>query len=188
MYLSAAPLPTAKVGEPATDFSLPGSDGKTHSLADYKGKYVVLEWTNPGCPFVHKFYDGGAMQKLQKTYTDKGVVWLRINSAATGKPAFQTGDQALAYEKANSVAATTTLFDTDGKVGHAYGATNTPEMYVIDPHGALIYAGGIDDHPSTDAEDIAQSKNYVQAALDESIAGKPVSTPVARPYGCGVEY
>jgi hypothetical protein len=178
----------ATVGQQAPDFTLTGGDGKTHSLSDYKGKFIVLEWTNPNCPFVHKFYDSGTMQKLQTEETGKGVAWLRINSSAQGSPDCQTVADVVAYEQANHVASTETLLDPDGKVGHLFGARNTPHMFVIDPKGILIYAGGIDNKPSADPADIATAKNYVTAALDEAMAGKPVSVPVARPYGCSVKY
>jgi len=179
---------SATVGQAAPNFTLTGADGKPHSLADYKGKYIVLEWTNPNCPFVHKFYDGGQMQNFQKEETARGVVWLRINSSAEGKADHQTPGQAAAYEKENHVASTQTLLDPSGQVGHLYGARNTPQMFVINPEGVLIYAGGIDDKPSANAEDIASAKNYVTAALAEAMAGKPVSTPTAKPYGCSVKY
>jgi len=178
----------ATVGQPAPNFTLVGGDGKKHSLDHYKGKFVVLEWTNPSCPFVHKFYDSGAMQNLQKEETAKGVVWIRINSGAAGKEGSQTVADIAPYEKENHVASTVTLLDPDGKVGHLYGARNTPQMFVIDPKGDLIYAGGIDDKPSADAADIASAKNYVKIALDEAMAGKPITTPTARPYGCSVKY
>jgi len=179
---------SATITQPAPNFTLQGGDGKQHSLADYAGKFVVLEWTNPNCPFVHKFYDSGAMQKLQATETGKGVVWLRINSAAPGKDDYQTPEAATAYEKANNVASTKTLLDPTGKVGHEYGARTTPHMFVIDPKGTLIYAGGIDNKPSPNPDDIASATNYVSTALDEAMAGKPVTTPTARPYGCSVKY
>lgn len=183
-----APVSLATVGQPASNFKLEGGDGKSHSLADYKGKFVVLEWTNPKCPFVRKFYDSGTMQKLQKAETAKGVVWLRINSSAAGKEGNQTVADAAAYEKSHHVAATATLLDPNGDVGHLYGARNTPQMFVINPEGVLIYAGGIDNKPSADPEDIATAKNYVTTALDEAMAGKPVETPTAQPYGCSVKY
>ena len=179
---------SATVGQQAPNFTLQGGDGKPHSLADYRGKFVVLEWTNPQCPFVHKFYDSGTMQKLQKEETAKGVVWLRINSGAPGKEGFQTAADIAAYEKENHVASTESLLDPEGKVGHIFGARTTPTMFVIDPKGVLIYAGGIDDKPSPNSADIATAKNYVTTALDEAMAGKPVSTPTARPYGCSVKY
>jgi peroxiredoxin len=178
----------ATVGQSAPDFTLTGGDGKTHSLSDYKGKFVVLEWTNPQCPFVHKFYDSGSMQKLQKEETAKGVVWLRINSSAAGHEGYQTVADVASYEQANHVASTETLLDPEGKVGHLFGARNTPHMFVIDPKGNLIYAGGIDNKPSADPADIATAKNYVTAALDEAMAGKPVSVPISMPYGCSVKY
>ena len=178
----------ATVGPSAPNFTLQGGDGKSHSLADYAGKFVVLEWTNPNCPFVHKFYDSGTMQKLQSTETDKGVVWLRINSSAPGHDGSQTPAAADAYEKEHHVASTETLLDPTGSVGHAYGARTTPHMFVIDARGTLIYAGGIDNTPSPDPATIATATNYVTTALDEAMAGKPVTTPTSRPYGCPVKY
>ena len=181
-------LAPATVGQPAPNFTLQGSDGKPHALADFKGKFVVLEWTNPQCPFVQKFYDSGTMQALQKEETAQGVVWLRINSSAEGNQAYQSVSDLASYEKEHHVAATASLIDPEGKVGHTYGARTTPHMFVIDPKGVLIYAGGIDDTPSADPATIATAKNYVTAALDEARAGKPVTTPTAQPYGCHVAY
>jgi peroxiredoxin len=178
----------ATVGQAAPNFTLTGADDKPHSLSDYTGKYVVLEWTNPNCPFVHKFYDSGTMQALQKQWTGKGVVWLRVNSSAAGHDGFQDASTLGAYEKDNHVAATESLLDPDGQVGHTFGARTTPHMFVIDPKGTLIYAGGIDNHKSPDPESIAGATNYVSQALDESMAGKPVSVPTAQPYGCSVKY
>jgi peroxiredoxin len=177
----------AQIGQPAPNFTLTGADGKSHSLADFKGKFVVLEWTNPNCPFVHKFYDSGAMQKLQAEETAKGVVWLRINSGAPGHDS-QTPAEMASYVAEHHVAATASLVDPTGATGHTYGARTTPDMYVIDKSGVLVYAGGIDDKPTPDADDIATAKNYVTAALDEAMAGKPVTTPTAQPYGCSVKY
>jgi peroxiredoxin len=179
---------SATVGKLAPDFSLQGADGKSHALSDYKGKFVVLEWTNPNCPFVHKFYDSGTMQKLQTEETAKGVAWLRINSSAEGHDGYQTASDMTGYIAKNNVAATASLIDANGEVGHMYGARTTPHMFVIDPKGTLIYAGGIDSKPSPDPADIASATNYVTAALDEAMAGKPVTTPTARPYGCSVKY
>jgi peroxiredoxin len=185
---SALHANSAVLGQPVPDFSLQGADGKEHSLSEYKGKIIVLEWTNPDCPFVHKFYDSGTMQKLQKSATAQGVVWLRINSSAPGHEGAQTASDAAAYEKSHSVASTETLLDPTGNVGHLFGATNTPQMFVINKDGVLVYAGGIDSVPSPDPADIAAAKNYVTAALSETLEGKPVSTPSARPYGCSVKY
>jgi len=188
VFSSHANAASATLGQSVPDFTLQGADGKSHALSDYKGKFVVLEWTNPQCPFVHKFYDSGTMQNLQKEETAKGVVWLRVNSGAPGHEGSQTADEAAAYEKSNNVASTATLLDPTGSVGHEFGATNTPQMFVIAKDGTLIYAGGIDNKPSADPADIATAKNFVRAALDEAMAGKPVTTASARPYGCSVKY
>jgi peroxiredoxin len=178
----------ATVGQVAPNFTLTGADYKPHALSDYSGKYVVLEWTNPNCPFVHKFYDSGTMQALQKEWTGKGVVWLRINSSSQQSPDFQDASTLAAYDKANHVAATESLLDPDGQVGHTYGARTTPHMFVIDTKGTLIYAGGIDNHRSPDPDSIPGATNYVSQALTESMAGQPVSVPTAQPYGCSVKY
>jgi len=178
----------ATVGQPAPNFTLTGADDKPHALADYKGKFVVLEWTNPQCPFVHKFYDSGAMQALQKEWTDRGVVWLRINSSAAGLEGYQDVAALAAYVKAEHVAATESLLDPDGQVGHTYGARTTPHMFVIDAKGTLVYAGGMDNHPSPDPESLEGATNYVSQALTQAMAGQAVSVPTARPYGCAVKY
>ncbi len=188
LTVSAEDNGPAKVGSPAPNFSLSGADGKKHSLGEYSGQYVVLEWTNPQCPFVHKFYDSGTMQALQRKETAQHVVWLRINSSAEGKEGYQSPSAVTAYEKEEGVGSTATLLDPSGKVGHLYGAKTTPNMFVINPQGVLIYAGGIDDKPSANAEDIATAKNYVTTALEEAKAGKPIATPTARPYGCSIKY
>ena len=178
----------ATIGQPAPNFTLQGADGKSHSLSDYKGKFIVLEWTNPECPFVHKFYDSGTMQGLQKTETAKGVIWLRINSSAAGHEGYQSVSDLASYVEDQHVAATASLLDPDGKVGHMFGARTTPHMFVINAKGVLVYAGGIDDTPSPDPATLATATNYVTAALDEAMAGKPVTKPTAAPYGCSVKY
>lgn len=178
----------AMLGKPAPAFSLQDSHGKTHSLADFKGKYVVLEWVNYDCPFVKKHYDSGNMQKLQKEFTAKGVVWLSINSSAPGKQGNFPADKVNALMKEKGAAPTAYLFDTDGTVGKTYGAKTTPHMYIINPKGELIYMGGIDDKPSTDKADIAGARNHVRAALEEAMAGKTVSVSASQPYGCSVKY
>lgn len=180
----AAPKP----GDAAPDFSLPDPDGKTHSLSDFKGKHVVLEWVNHGCPFVKKHYASNNMQTLQKTYTGKGVVWLTICSSAPGKQGHMTPDEAKKSLKEHNAAPTALLLDPEGKVSRLYGVSVTPEMFIINPEGTLVYAGAIDDKPSTKAEDIAGAKNYVAAALDELLAGKPVSQAVTKAYGCSVKH
>lgn len=183
-----AASPQAVAGQPAPLFALEDAAGKDHSLADFKGKFVVLEWVNFGCPFVRKHYGSGNMQSLQAAYTEKGVVWLSICSSASGKQGHFEGEalkEQLAEEK---IKASFYLLDPDGQVGQAYGAKTTPHMYVIDPAGKLIYAGGIDDIPSADVEDIPKAKNYVRLALDAALAGQPVETATSQPYGCSVKY
>jgi peroxiredoxin len=177
-----------EVGKPAPVFSGKGSDGKDYSLADYKGKFVVLEWYNKDCPFIHKHYDSGNMQKLQDAYAKKGVIWLEIASNAEGHEGYMTPAEAQDNRAKVGSKALATVLDPDGKIGRAYGAKTTPHMFVIDPKGILIYQGAIDDHNSADAEDIPHSKNYVAAALDEAMTGKPVTVASTHPYGCGVKY
>jgi peroxiredoxin len=178
----------AVVGEPAPAFTLADTNGRSHSLEDLRGKTVVLEWWNDECPFVGKHYGSGNMQRLQKEWTAKGVVWLTISSSAPGRQGYVDGAQANAWMKEKGAAPTAVLLDHDGKVGRAYGAKTTPHMFVIDPKGTLVYAGGIDDKPSTDRADIATAKNFVSAALAEVTAGTRVTTAVSQPYGCSVKY
>jgi peroxiredoxin len=178
----------ATVGQAAPAFTLTDTNGKTHSLSDYKGKYVVLEWVNFDCPFVGKHYGSGNMQKLQKAYTAKDVIWLSINSSAPGKQGNFPAAKINALLKEKNAAPSAYLLDPDGNVGRAYGAKTTPHMYVIDPAGTLLYAGGIDDKPSTDVADIPTARNYLSAALDEALAGNPVSVKSSQPYGCSVKY
>jgi peroxiredoxin len=176
------------VGKTAPDFTLTDSNGKPHSLSDYKGKVIVLEWFNHGCPFVVKHYDSGNMPKLQKEYTAKGVIWLSICSSAPGKQGFGTGAEQNAKAKKAGAAPTAILIDSDGKVGRLYGARSTPAMYVINKKGSLAYAGAIDDKPTTDQADIPGAKNYVKEALDEVLNGKTVATASTKSYGCSVKY
>jgi peroxiredoxin len=177
-----------KVGAPAPGFTLKDSNGKTHSLGDFKGKYIVLEWFNPGCPFVQKHYKSDNMQTLQKEFTGKNVVWLTIDSSAPGAQGYLTPEEANKQMQDWKMQSTALLLDPSGKVGHEYGATNTPHMYVINPSGKLIYSGAIDDRPTANPGDIKSATNYVQAALDEAMAGKPVATPNSRAYGCSIKY
>ena len=188
LAMSGAAIASAKVGEPAPAFKAQGAAGKEVSLADYKGKYVVLEWTNEGCPFVQKHYKSGNMQKLQTAYTGKDVAWLTVFSSKSGAQGHVDAAGANKFKADHKAASTAFVLDESGTVGHLYDAKTTPNMYVIDPAGKLIYAGAIDDTPSADAGDIPKSKNFVQLALDESMAGKPVSTPVSKPYGCSIKY
>lgn len=182
--LHAAP----EVGQPAPEFSVIGSDGKTHNPADYKGKFVVLEWLNHGCPFVAKHYDSGHMQKLQKEYAAQGVIWLSVISSKPGAQGHSSPAEANEAKARHGSAAAAILLDEDGTAGRLYAAKTTPHMFIINPEGTLIYAGGIDDKKSTDVADIATAKNYVSQALDEALAGKPVSEPVTPAYGCSVKY
>ena len=188
--LGAAPLLRAEVapGQSAPDFTLTDTNGKPHSLSSLKGKYVVLEWTNPDCPFVRKHYDSKNMQGLQKAYTGKGVVWLVINSGAPGKEGVYPPAKVNEMVQAKGIAATAELVDSDGKVGRAYGAKNTPQMVVINPQGIVTYIGAIDSIPSTNQGDIAKATPYLKDALDATMAGKPVAVPVTKPYGCSVKY
>ncbi|MGH8730772.1 MAG: thioredoxin family protein [Burkholderiales bacterium] len=175
-------------GQAAPEFSLVDINRKVQNLSDYRGKYVVLEWFNSECPFVQKHYESGNMQALQARYTQKGVVWLGINSTSPRHSNYRDPARSQAILKEWKSAPTAFVLDSDGKVGKQYGARTTPHMYVIDPNGTLVYVGGIDDKPSISQRDIATAKNLVAAALDESLSGKPVGTPSAMAYGCSVKY
>lgn len=177
-----------KVGEKAPDFQVSDVDGKVHKLADYKGKYIVLEWMNDGCPFVKKHYESNNMQKLQKEYTGKDVVWLTVASSQKGKQGHWTADQAKAKAKTWNISSSAILLDNDAKMGKAYSAKVTPHMFVINPEGNVIYNGAIDSNDSSDAKDIPTSTNYVAEALNSSLAGKPVKVSTTKPYGCGVKF
>ena len=186
--LSSAQAAALTTGQPAPDFALPDLQDKTLKLSDYAGKYVVLEWVNPDCPFVKKHYNSANMPTLQREVGAKNVVWLSINSTHPGHSEFKTPADMKAWMAAKNGAPKAVLFDRDGGAGKAYGAKTTPHMYVIDPAGKLIYAGGIDDKRSTNVDDIKIAKNYVRVALDEALAGKPVSVASSVPYGCSIKY
>ena len=181
-------LAAPQVGQPAPEFTLTDSNGKSHKLSDFKGKLVVLEWLNHGCPFVVKHYGSGNMQKLQKEYTSQDVVWLSIVSSAPGKQGHMSAEETNKTKQEKGSAATAILLDEDGTVGRLYNAKVTPELYIVDREGTLIYTGAIDSVKSTDAADIEGAKNYVKQALDEALAGKPVSEPSTTAYGCSVKY
>lgn len=176
----------AEVGKPAPQFATKDCCGADVKLSDYKGKIVVLEWFNPNCPYVKKFYDAGHMQKLQEAYTGKGVAWLQVVTYGAGKSPFASMDEAMKYTSDKGVKATKLLMDDGGAVGKAYGAKTTPHMFVIDKDGKLVYAGAIDDDRGNKYNPNAQ--NYVVAAVDSIMAGKPVATPNTQSYGCGVKY
>src|SRR6266436_1458258 len=184
--LYAADVPP--VGSAAPDFSSPDANGKTQSLSQYKGKYVVLEWFNPECPFVKKHYGSDNMQKLQSEYTGKGVVWLTIDSNAPGTEGNITPEEAQKITASWKTYQTALLLDPEGKAGRSYGAKNTPNMVIINPEGKIAYEGAIDSKATPNPADIPTSTNYVKAALDQSLAGKSVSTPQTKPYGCSVKY
>lgn len=188
-FVSAVPaLAAPAIGQPAPAFSATDADGKTRSLADFTGKTVVLEWTNEGCPYVGKHYKSGSMQKLQKSATADGVVWLTVVSSAPGAQGYLTPEAAKGWKSRHEAGSTALLLDPSGKVGKAYGARTTPDMYVVDKTGKLVYMGGIDDKPVADPASLKGANNYVADALADLKAGRPVATPVTKSYGCSVKY
>ena len=187
--LCATPAAAAAVvGKPAPDFTATDDSGKTVKLSDFKGKIIVLEWTSNECPIVKKHYDSNNMQNLQKLATGQGIVWLSVDSSGLKKPGYMDGPTAAAWIKSRNASPTDLLIDASGAVGHLYGAKTTPHMFVIDKNGTLAYAGAIDSIPSADPNDIAKATNYVQAALSEVEAGKPVAIAETKSYGCSVKY
>jgi len=181
-------LAQAAVGQPAPVFALTDLDGKAVKLTDYRGKHVVLEWVNPGCPYVQKHYNSGNMPTTQKSARARDVVWLAVNSTAVDAYDYRKPADLAAWLKTKDAVPTATLMDVDGKVGRAYGARTTPHMYLIDPQGKLLYSGAIDSIPSSNASDIKSATNYVDQALGEALAGKPVSKPTSQAYGCSIKY
>lgn len=177
-----------EIGKPAPDFTATDIHGKEVKLSDFKGKDVVLEWSNPFCPFVVKHYGAGNMQAVQKKAVEGGAVWLTIVSSAKEKQGNMTAEEAIAYEKEVAANATTRILDEAGTIGHLYGAKTTPHMFVINKDGTLVYQGAIDDQPSPDPKSIEGAKNLVLAALDDIAAGKDVQVATTTPYGCGVKY
>jgi peroxiredoxin len=186
--LPPAAFGQAVVGSAAPAFTATDSHGHSHTLEQYRGKYVVLEWHNQGCPYTRKHYVSGNMQSLQKEWTAKGVVWFTVISSARGEQGYVSDSQENAYLAQMHAEPTAVLMDADGKLGHLYGAKTTPEMFVIDPSGKLIYEGAIDNRPTPDVSDIKGADNYLSDALTEAIAGKPVVKSYTRPYGCSVKY
>jgi peroxiredoxin len=179
---------SVRVGAPAPAFTATDSRGQTESLAEYRGKYVVLEWHNQGCPYTKKHYVSGNMQALQKEWTAKGVVWFTVISSAPGQQGYVTASEENDYLGKMHAAPTAVLLDPEGKIGHLYNAKTTPQMIVIDPAGNVIYDGAIDNRPTPDVDDIRGADNYVTDALTEAMAGKAVATAYTRPYGCSVKY
>jgi peroxiredoxin len=186
--LIASALFGVRIGEAAPDFNAVDSRGSTHRLWDSKGRFVVLEWHNQGCPYTQKHYQSGNMQRLQKEWTARGVVWYTVISSAQGQQGFVTAQQENDYLQRMSASPTAALLDPTGQIGHLYTAKTTPHMFVINPAGVLVYEGAIDDKPTTDQSDIVTAKNFVSLALQEATSGKPVSIPTSRPYGCSVKY
>ena len=178
----------ACAGQAAPDFTVTDSTGKAVRLSDFKGRYVVLEWTNPECPFVRKHYDSANMQSLQKEWGAKDVVWLSVNSTNQSSSEYKTGAQMNSWMQAQGAAQKAVLIDSNSATGRQYAAKTTPHMFVVDPTGQIVYAGAIDDKRSARPEDVKTSSNYVRLALSEAMAGKPVSTPNTTPYGCSVKY
>ena len=177
-----------RVGDPAPDFTGTDSNDKTQTLSSYKGKYVVLEWTNRDCPYTRKHYSSGNMQSLQKEWTAKGVVWLTILSSAPGQEGYMTASEENAQIAKVHAAPTAAILDPKGTIGHEYEAKTTPHMFVIDPAGKIVYQGALDDKPSADPSSLKGADNYVSDALTAALAGKPVAVGVTRPYGCSVKY
>jgi len=177
-----------KIGESAPDFTLLDSNEQQRSLSEFTGKYIVLEWFNPECPFVRKHYDSGNMQGLQEKYTAEDIVWLSIDSSADGNQGYLTSEDARLFIEEKNVSSTAVLLDPQGEVGRLYGAKTTPHMFIIDPQGKLVYQGAIDDVSSTDADDIPDAKNYVSETLDLALAGGSVIGFATKSYGCSVKY
>ena len=188
LALNLSAFSAVEPGESAPDFTLKDSKGNTQKLSSFAGKFVVLEWLNPECPFVKKHYSTGNMQSLQKEYTAKGVVWLSIISSAPGKQGYCTGPQAEANTKDQKAFPTAVLLDPSGNVGQLYGAKTTPHMFIISPEGKVIYLGAIDSIRSADSSDCAKAVNYVRQTLDAALASKPVPTAETKSYGCSVKY
>ena len=178
----------ARVGEKAPEFTATDSNGQVRKLSDYAGKFVVLEWHNRGCPYTAKHYTSGNMERLQKEWTGRGVIWLTVISSAPGKQGYVTATEENEYVKQMNAAPTAVLLDPSGVLGHLYDAKTTPQIVIVNPQGVLIYDGAIDDRATTDPEDIKGAKNYASQALEEAMAGKSVSVPTTRPYGCSVKY
>jgi peroxiredoxin len=177
-----------RVGDRAPDFTATDSNGRVHKLSEYHDKFVVLEWTNRGCPYTQKHYNSGNMQRLQREWTSRGVIWLTVISSAPGKQGYVKAAEENAYVKQVNAAPTAVLLDPTGVLGHLYDAKTTPHMFIIDTKGILIYNGAIDDRPTTDLADVNGARNYLSLALEEATSGKPVSIPTTRPYGCSVKY
>jgi peroxiredoxin len=182
------PAQNPRVGAAAPQFTASDSLGRMQTLAENKGKYVVLEWHNNGCPYTRKHYVSGNMQELQKAWTGKGVVWFTVISSSPGTQGYVTAAEENDYLKKMHASPTAAILDPDGQIGHLYGAKTTPEMYIINPEGMLIYEGAIDNRPTPDVSDIKGAENYVNEALTDAMAGKQIAKSYTRSYGCSVKY
>jgi peroxiredoxin len=176
------------VGQPAPAFSGPAANGGSLNLNDLRGKTVILEWTNHECPFVRKHYESGNIPKVQKQAASQGIVWLQVISSAPGKQGYVDAETAKKLNQERGATPSNIVLDSSGAIGKLYAATNTPQLFIIDPKGKLLYKGGIDSIPSADADDIASAENYISSALNELAAGKPISKAVTKPYGCSIKY
>ena len=188
LTLFIVPMQALTPGTAAPNFTGTDSNGAKHTLDEYRGKYVVLEWANRGCPYDGKHYRSGNMEALQKEWTAKGVIWLTVISSAPGEQGYVTPAEEAEYLKQMHAAPTAAILDPTGVIGRLYEARTTPHMFVIDPTGKLIYQGAIDDKPTTDVADIKTARNYLNEALTDAMSGKPIPVAVTRPYGCSVKY
>ena len=188
IFQAGSAVAAPRVGEPAPDFTGVDTQGKTHPLADYRGKTVVLEWTNHDCPYVRKHYGAGNMQDQQREAAAQGVIWLSVISSAPGQQGHVSPAAADELTRSRKAAPHAVLLDPEGRIGRAYEAKTTPHMFIIDEAGKLVYMGGIDSLATADPADIAKATQYVRVALKERAAGQPISAPVTRPYGCSVKY
>jgi peroxiredoxin len=188
LLLAATAWGEVRVGQGAPDFTGTDTQGVSHRLSDYRGKTVVLEWTNHDCPYVRKHYSTGNMQRLQKEATASGAIWLSIISSAPGKQGYVTPEQADELTRTREASPTAVILDPQGTIGRLYGAKTTPHMYIIDAEGTLVFMGGIDDTPTSDPRDVERARNYVRVALDALAQGQPITDAATRPYGCSVKY
>ena len=188
LALTASTGAALQIGEPAPGFTAIDTSGKSHNLGNFRGKPVILEWTNHDCPYVRKHYNSGNMQQQQRTATEKGAVWLSIISSAPGKQGHVTPTQADALTVQRKAAPSAVILDENGDIGRLYGAKTTPHMYIIDAEGKLAYMGGIDSIASSNPADISKATQYVLPALTQVLDSKPVASSVTRPYGCSVKY
>ena len=186
--VAGSAIAAPRVGEPAPDFTGVDTQGKTHRLADYRGKTVVLEWTNHDCPYVRKHYGAGNLQEQQREAAAQGVIWLSVISSAPGQQGYVSPAEADELTRSRKAAPHAVLLDPEGRIGRAYGAKTTPHLYIIDEAGKLVYMGGIDSLATADPADVPKATQYVRVALKERAAGQPISAPVTRPYGCSVKY